>query len=232
VGDDIMALVRRDAERVYVGKRPLDHTMAQEEISDLMVRLAKAGNRVLRLKGGDPFIFGRGGEEIEKLAENGIGFQIVPGITAAAGCGSYAGIPLTHRDHAQACTFVTAHGKDGALSLDWKSLIRPGLTVAVYMGLSNLPALVDGARDLGVDMSTPVAVIENGTRDNQVVVTAPLSDIARHVSEAGIKSPAMIIIGSVVTLRDTLNWTGNHEGGQVMALSSATTPDILAKRPG
>jgi len=232
VGDDIMALVRRDAERVYVGKRPLDHTMAQEEISDLMVRLAKEGNRVLRLKGGDPFIFGRGGEEIEKLAENGIGFQIVPGITAAAGCGSYAGIPLTHRDHAQACTFVTAHGQDGALSLDWKSLIRPGLTVAVYMGLSNLPALVDGARDLGVDMSTPVAVIENGTRDNQVVVTAPLSDIARHVSEAGIKSPAMIIIGSVVTLRDTLNWTGNHEGGQVMALSSATTPDILAKRPG
>jgi len=130
VGDDIMALVRRDAKRIYVGKMAQEHTMAQEDISDLMVRLAKEGNRVLRLKGGDPFIFGRGGEEIEKLAENAINFQVVPGITAAAGCGAYAGIPLTHRDHAQACTFITAHGKDGALALDWKALIRPGQTLA------------------------------------------------------------------------------------------------------
>lgn len=231
VGDDIMALVRRDAERIYVGKLPQDHTMQQEEISDLMVRLAKDGNRVLRLKGGDPFIFGRGGEEIEKLAENNIGFQIVPGITAAAGCGSYAGIPLTHRDHAQACTFITAHGKDGALALDWKSLIQPGQTLAVYMGLSNLHTLVSESANLGVDMTTPVAVIENGTRPNQVVVTAPLSEIAKRVTEADLKSPAMIIIGSVVTLRDRLSWTGNFDGGKAMALSSSTTPGVMAEHP-
>jgi len=231
VGDDIMSLVRRDAKRVYVGKLPKEHTMQQEDISGLMVRLAKDGNRVLRLKGGDPFIFGRGGEEIEKLAENGIGFQVVPGITAAAGCGSYAGIPLTHRDHAQSCTFVTAHGKDGALALDWKTLIQPGHTLAVYMGLSNLPALVAGAATLGVDMSTPVAVIQNGTRVNQVVVTGPLSDIADLAQAAQLKSPAMIIIGSVVTLRDKLNWTGNFDGGEVMALSSATTPGVMAQDP-
>lgn len=181
-------------------------------------------------EGGDPFIFGRGGEEIEKLAENGISFQIVPGITAAAGCGAYAGIPLTHRDHAQACTFVTAHGKDGTLELDWKSLIRPGQTVAVYMGLSSLPALVDGARELGVDMTTPVAIIQNGTRENQVVVTGALAELAGLAREARRKSPAMIIIGSVVILRDKLNWTGNYDGGQAMALSSATTPDALATR--
>jgi len=230
VGDDIMSLVRRDAKRVYVGKLPQEHTMQQEDISELMVRLAKDGNRVLRLKGGDPFIFGRGGEEIEKLAENGIGFQIVPGITAASGCGTYAGIPLTHRDHAQACTFVTAHGKDGALALDWKSLIQPGQTLAVYMGLGNLPTLVSGARDLGVDLTTPVAIIQNGTRANQVVVTGPLSDIADLAQEAQLVSPAMIIIGSVVTLRDKLNWTGSFDGGQVMALSSSTTPGLMAKR--
>jgi uroporphyrin-III C-methyltransferase / precorrin-2 dehydrogenase / sirohydrochlorin ferrochelatase len=232
VGEDIMSLVRRDARRIYVGKMAQEHTMAQEDISDLMVRLAKQGNRVLRLKGGDPFIFGRGGEEIEKLAENGIAFQVVPGITAAAGCGAYAGIPLTHRDHAQACTFVTAHGKDGALALDWKALIHPGQTVAVYMGLANLPVLAEGARALGVDMSTPVAIVQNGTRQDQVVVTGTLADIAGRAEAAELKSPAMIIIGSVVTLRDRLNWTGNYDGGQVMALSSSTTPDVIANRPG
>lgn len=230
VGDDIMSLVRRDAKRIYVGKLPQEHSMQQEDISDLMVRLARDGNRVLRLKGGDPFIFGRGGEEIEKLAENGIGFQVVPGITAAAGCGSYAGIPLTHRDHAQACTFVTAHGRDGTLALDWKSLIHPGQTLAVYMGLNNLPSLVAGSRDHGVDMSTPVAIIENGTRANQVVITGLLSDIADLAHKARLTGPAMIIIGSVVTLRARLNWTGNFDGGQVMGLSSATTPTAMANR--
>jgi len=230
VGDEIMSLVRRDAERIYVGKMAKDHSMQQEDISELMVTLAKQGNRVLRLKGGDPFIFGRGGEEIEKLAEHGIGFQVVPGITAAAGCGAYAGIPLTHRDHAQSCTFVTAHGKDGMLALDWKSLIRADQTVAVYMGLSNLPTLVSGADRAGVDMSTPVAVVQNGTRDNQVVVTGPLSQIDALVREAQMKSPAMIIIGSVVSLRDQLNWTGQTSGSSAMNLSSATTPDVLARQ--
>ncbi len=229
VGDEIMSLVRRDAKRIYVGKLPQDHTMAQQDISQLMVTLAKEGNRVLRLKGGDPFIFGRGGEEIETLAEQGVSFQVVPGISAAAGCGAYAGIPLTHRDHAQSVTFVTAHGKDGALALDWKTLIRPDQTVAVYMGLSNLPVLASGAQQAGVDMSTPVAVIENGTRPNQIVVTGPLSQIEERVRSAGLKGPAMILIGSVVGLREKLNWAGQNAADSAMNLSSSTTPDILAK---
>ncbi len=204
IGDGILSLVRRDAERINVGKLPKAHTMPQQDISRLLVRLAGEGKRVLRLKGGDPFIFGRGGEEIESLAAAGIDFEVVPGITAAAGCGAYAGIPLTHRDHAQTCMFVTAHGKDGVLDLDWEVLIRPFQTVAVYMGLANLDNLVDGFRRHGVDMNTLVAVIENGTRPNQVVVTGKLSDIVMKSKNAQLKGPAMIIIGSVVTLHERL----------------------------
>lgn len=204
IGDDILSLVRRDAERIYVGKMANDHTMEQGDISALMVKLAKQGNRVLRLKGGDPFIFGRGGEEIELLAEHGVPFKVVPGITAAAGCGAYAGIPLTHRDHAQACLFVTAHGRDGVLDLDWEVLIRPAQTVAVYMGLSNLAALVEGFDRHGVSMQTDIAVIEKGTRPEQRVVTGTLGNIVERVTEEGFKSPAMIIIGSVVRLRGLL----------------------------
>lgn len=204
IGEEVLSLVRRDAERIYVGKLPKDHTMDQEDISALLVRLAKAGNRVLRLKGGDPFIFGRGGEEIEQLARDGVPFKIVPGVTAAAGCGAYAGIPLTHRDHAQSCLFVTAHGKDGVLDLDWDVLIRPAQTVAVYMGLSNLAVLVEGFERRGVSMATDVAVIENGTMRNQRVLTGTLGDIAGRVQDLGFKSPSMIIIGSVVRLRDQL----------------------------
>ncbi|MDQ2089388.1 siroheme synthase CysG [Marimonas arenosa] len=225
IGDEILSLVRRDAERIYVGKAPSNHTMLQEDISALMVKLAKEGNRVLRLKGGDPFIFGRGGEEIEALAEAGIGFQVVPGITAAAGCGAYAGIPLTHRDHAQACVMVTAHGRGGVLGLDWNVLVRPGQTVAVYMGLSSLDALVEGFEDRGVDMSTPVAVIENGTRPDQTVVTGTLSDIDDKVDAARLKGPAMIIVGSVVTLRDKLNW-GRDDEVHAMSLAPARALDL------
>ncbi|MDU8926186.1 siroheme synthase CysG [Alisedimentitalea sp. MJ-SS2] len=205
IGDGILNLVRRDAERIYVGKAPSNHTMEQEDISALMVRLAKEGNRVLRLKGGDPFVFGRGGEEIAALAENGIRCQVVPGITAAVGCGAYAGIPLTHRDHAQSCVLITAHGRGGVLGLDWDVLSRPSQTVAIYMGLSSLDALVEGFEDRGVDMATPVAVVENGTRPEQRVVTGTLGEIDDAVEEAELKGPAMIIVGSVVTLRDTLN---------------------------
>lgn len=228
VGDEIMALVRRDAERIYVGKLPKEHTMQQEDISGLMVRLAKEGRRVLRLKGGDPYIFGRGGEEIEELAASGIAFQVVPGITAASGSGTYAGIPLTHRDHAQSCLFVTAHGRDGVLDLDWDVLIRPGQTVAVYMGLSNLPLLAEGFAARGVDMTTPVAVIQNGTRPDQRVVTAPLAQIADRVRDEGMKSPCMIIIGSVVSLRDQLNWKRLDRTSHAMRLAPETTPDISA----
>lgn len=223
IGDDILSLVRRDAERIYVGKLPKEHTMEQGDISALMVRLAREGNRVLRLKGGDPFIFGRGGEEIEELARQGIPFRVVPGITASVGCSTYAGIPLTHRDHAQSCLFVTAHGKDGVLDLDWDVLIRPGQTVAVYMGMTNLPALVDGFAARGVDMATPVAVIENGTRPNQRTATGTLGDIAARAEAEGYGSPSMIIIGSVVTLHQTLaQTTGAPEVAHRLSLGPDT----------
>ena len=206
IGKDVMNLVRRDAERIYVGKKAKDHTMPQEDISDLMVRLAREGKKVLRLKGGDPFIFGRGGEELEVLAAADIPFQIVPGITAASGCASYAGIPLTHRDHAQSCVFVTAHGKDGVLSLDWDLLSKPSQTVAVYMGLGTLDILASGFIEKGVPDTTPVAVIDNGTRTDQIIVRGTLADIFQRASEADLKGPSLVIVGSVVALGDKLAW--------------------------
>lgn len=211
VGDDIMGLVRRDAQRVYVGKLPKQHTMQQEDISQLLVNLALEGKRVLRLKGGDPFIFGRGGEEIEKLAENDIPFQVVPGVTAAAGCASYSGIPLTHRDHAQACIFVTAHGKDGVLGIDWDVLIRPQQTVAVYMGLSNLQFLADEIVAKGLPADTPAAIVDNGTRENQTVVVGTISTLVVKAEAANLKGPSIIIIGSVVELHDKLAWFAKRE---------------------
>ncbi len=214
VADDILELVRRDAERIYVGKRPDHHTMFQEDISALMVKLAKEGKRVLRLKGGDPFIFGRGGEEIEMLAENNIPFQVVPGITAAAGCSTYAGIPLTHRDHAQSCVFVTAHGRDGVLDLDWDVLTRKNQTVAVYMGLSSLKILSEGFASHGVDPDTPAAIIDNGTRPNQRIITGTIADLYRKATEAKFTGPSIIIIGGVVTLRDKLGWFSDDQDGK------------------
>ncbi len=209
IGDGILNLVRRDAERIYVGKLPSNHAVAQEEIGNMLIRLAQAGKRVLRLKGGDPFIFGRGGEEIEALSENGIAFQVIPGVTAANGCASYAGIPLTHRDHAQSCVFVTGHEKDGELNLNWQSLIQPRQTVVLYMGLSSLGAITSGFISHGADPATPAAIIENGTRAGQRVITGTLQSLTDKTAQAGIKSPALIIIGSVVTLRDKLSWFAN-----------------------
>jgi uroporphyrin-III C-methyltransferase/precorrin-2 dehydrogenase/sirohydrochlorin ferrochelatase len=232
IGEGILGLVRRDAERIHVGKAARRHTMPQEEISRLMVRLAREGKRVLRLKGGDPFIFGRGGEEIEVLAEEGIPFQVVPGITAASGCATYAGIPLTHRDHAHSVSFVTAHGRDGLLDLDWEHLIRPDQTLAIYMGLSSLPALVEAFARRGVDRSMPVAVIEKGTRPGQRIVTGTLGDIAGKVAAEGLGSPAMIIIGTVVTLRDKLDWGGGVEGAHAMGLAAERVKEIIAPAGG
>jgi len=206
IGDGILNLVRRDAERIYVGKQTDDHTVPQEEIGKMLIRLAREGKRVLRLKGGDPFMFGRGGEEIEALSENNIAFQVIPGITAATGCASYAGIPLTHRDHAQSCVFVTGHEKDGKLNLNWQGLIQPRQTVVLYMGLSSMGAITSGFIGHGADPDTPAAVIENGTRAGQRVITGTLESLSEQTREAGIKSPALIIIGSVVTLRDKLSW--------------------------
>ncbi|RBP04092.1 uroporphyrin-III C-methyltransferase/precorrin-2 dehydrogenase/sirohydrochlorin ferrochelatase [Roseiarcus fermentans] len=209
----IMTLVRREAERVYVGKRPDNHELPQDEISALLVRLAREGKRVLRLKGGDPFLFGRGGEEIETLAEHGIPFQVCPGVTAAIGASAYAGIPLTHRDHAQACVFVTGHGRDGKIVLDWASLIKPRQTVAVYMGLRNLEPLTEAFIAAGAPPDLPAAVVDNATRPNQRVVAATLATLASAARAAGLEGPSIVIIGSVVTLREKLDWYAPREGG-------------------
>jgi uroporphyrin-III C-methyltransferase/precorrin-2 dehydrogenase/sirohydrochlorin ferrochelatase len=215
IGDGILNLVRRDAERIYVGKQPHEHTMSQDEISHLLLRLAQQGKRVLRLKGGDPFVFGRGGEEIELLAEAGIPFQVVPGITAASGCSTYAGIPLTHRDHAQACVFVTGHTKDGRFDFDWKMLLQPRQTVAIYMGLGHLGELARAFVENGAPRYLPAALIDNGTRANQRVIIGTIDTLAEEAVKAGVKGPAMLIVGSVVTLRQKLDWfvpdTARHE---------------------
>jgi uroporphyrin-III C-methyltransferase/precorrin-2 dehydrogenase/sirohydrochlorin ferrochelatase len=214
IGEGVLKLVRRDAERRYVGKMARDHTLPQEDITQLLVRLAREGKRVLRLKGGDPFLFGRGGEEIEALAAEGIPFQVVPGITAATGCAAYAGIPLTHRDHAQACIFVTGHGKDGPPDLNWQALVQPNQTVAIYMGLAALAEIAQGFIEHGADPATPAAVVENGTRPGQRVVIATLATLAEAAEKAGLRGPALIIVGSVVTLRGQLSWfEGAGEAG-------------------
>ncbi|MCF6303661.1 MAG: siroheme synthase CysG, partial [Devosiaceae bacterium] len=206
VSDDILTLVRRDAERINVGKRPKNHTMEQQDISQMLADLALKGKRVLRLKGGDPFIFGRGGEEIEKLGQHNIPFQVVPGITASIGAASYAGIPLTHRDHAQSCIFITAHGKDGVLNLDWDALLRPSQTVAIYMGLSNLQQLAKEFVAHGADPNVPAALIENATCSNQQVVIGTVKTLFDEATKAKVKGPSIIIIGDVVKLHSQLKW--------------------------
>ena len=206
VSQPVMELVRRDAERIYVGKQRDQHTLPQEDINQLLVRLAKEGKRVLRLKGGDPFIFGRGGEEIETLMENGIPFQVVPGITAASGVASYAGIPLTHRDHAQSCVFATGHLRDGTVDLDWPILARPRQTIVIYMGLVGLPEICRQLVAHGLPASTPAAVVQQGTLPQQRVVVSDLASLAHEVEAAGLHAPCLTIIGTVVSLRGKLNW--------------------------
>ncbi|HHS94537.1 MAG TPA: uroporphyrinogen-III C-methyltransferase [Rhodobacterales bacterium] len=212
IGPGILDLVRRDAERIDVGKLAGKHTLTQDETTDLIIKLAKEGKRVLRLKGGDPFIFGRGGEELENVAEHGIPVIVVPGITAAAGCGSSAGIPLTHRDHSQSVVFVTAHGKDGLLPHDWTRLARKDQTVVVYMGLRFVAEIAANAMAQGVPADMPIAVIDNGTRTTQRVVAGTLADIGDKVAEARLKGPALIMIGTVVTLRGKLGVDGVVQG--------------------
>ncbi len=210
VSPAIMDMVRRDAEIVYVGKERDKHTMKQENINQLLVRLAKEGKRVLRLKGGDPFIFGRGGEEIETLAQEKVPFQIVPGITAANGCASYAGIPLTHRDYAQSCVFVTGHLKDGSVDLNWKALAHPNQTVVFYMGLHGAPTLCKELVANGLPATTPVALVEQGTTPQQRVFTATLETLLDVIANEDIQPPTLIIVGDVVILHDKLKWVEEH----------------------
>lgn len=198
----LLERVRRDAELIFVGKQRDRHAMPQSAINAEMVRHAKAGQRVLRLKGGDPFIFGRGGEEIESLIEAGVSFRVVPGITAASGCASYAGIPLTHRDCAQACLFVTGHARaDGVLDLPWDDMADRRQTVVIYMGISTLPALMTGLIQNGLPSDWPVAIVERGTQPSQRVLTGTLSTMAEQAATASVSSPALVIVGEVVRHR-------------------------------
>ncbi|MFC3033706.1 siroheme synthase CysG [Pseudoalteromonas fenneropenaei] len=209
VSDEIMELVRRDAELICVGKRMGDHSVAQEDTNNLLVKLAQQGKKVCRIKGGDPFIYGRGGEEVQELARHQVRYQIVPGITAAAGCSAYAGIPLTHRDHAQAIQFVTGHCKKDGQDLDWQSLAKPNQTLAVYMGVVKSPYIQAQLLAHGRGADTPVAIVENGTRANQRVVSTRLNELASTIEAHQIQSPALLIIGEVAALHKELAWFGN-----------------------
>ncbi|MFN0002311.1 MAG: siroheme synthase CysG [Pseudohongiellaceae bacterium] len=206
VSPQILNMTRQDAEKIHVGKQRAKHTMPQQEISNLLVTLARQGKRVLRLKGGDPFIFGRGGEEIEELAAAGIPFQIVPGITAASGCSAYAGIPLTHRDYAQSVRFVTGHLRDDSCDLDWSQLVQPGQTVVYYMGLLSLPEICKQLILHGRDPQTPIALIQQGTTPQQKVYTGTLHSMPALIASKEVKAPTLIIVGEVVSLHDKLSW--------------------------
>jgi uroporphyrin-III C-methyltransferase / precorrin-2 dehydrogenase / sirohydrochlorin ferrochelatase len=223
VSPEVLDMVRRDAERIYVGKQKNLHTLPQEGINELLVRLAKEGRRVLRLKGGDPFIFGRGGEEIETLAAHGIPFQVVPGITAASGVSAYAGIPLTHRDYAQSCVFVTGHLKDGAINLDWESLVKPNQTIVIYMGLTALRPLCAELTGHGLPASTPAAIVQQGTTAHQRVVTGTLATLPDLAEAAKLRAPTLIIVGHVVKLREKLSW--------FMAEETAERPEAPHAQP-
>lgn len=206
VSPEILDMVRRDASRIYAGKERNMHTLPQETINSLLVRLAKEGKRVLRLKGGDPFIFGRGGEEIETLAAHNISFQVVPGITAASGVASYAGIPLTHRDYAQSCVFVTGHLKNNTIDLDWPSLARPHQTIVIYMGLVGLPVLCQQLIAHGLAETMPAAIIQQGTTQKQKTIVGTLQTLPKLAMAENLVPPTLIIVGEVVKLHQKLAW--------------------------
>lgn len=206
VSPAIVDLAPAAAERIYVGKKASDHTLPQEEINALLVRLAGAGKRVVRLKGGDPFIFGRGGEEMETLVAAGVTVEVVPGVTAASGIAAYAGIPLTHRDHAQSVVFATGFLKDGRLDLDWPMLARRGQTLVIYMGISRLGEICTQLVAHGLPSTTPAAVIERGTTHAQRVVAADLATLDDRVRDAGVRPPALTVVGDVVGLYPRLAW--------------------------
>ena len=210
VSKGVMELVRRDSELIYVGKKGgSDKSTKQVDINDQLVKLAKSGKRVCRLKGGDPFIFGRGGEEIESLSEHGIPFQVVPGITAASGCSSYAGIPLTHRDYSQSCRFVTAHLKNGTTNLPWEEFIIDQQTIVFYMALSGAKYICEKLMEHGMDKDMPIAIIEKGTMPEQKVYISSLIELPDLLEREDIHAPTLMIVGEVVKLNEKLNWYGN-----------------------
>lgn len=208
VSADVLNLARRDADRIAVGKSARGHSVPQDRINELLLEHARAGKRVVRLKGGDPFIFGRGGEELEYLAMHGIPFEVVPGITAAIACGAYAGIPLTHRSHAQSVRFVTAHCGDSLDTLDWPALAQERQTVALYMGVAGLDRIRDQLIRHGRAGSTPVAIVENGSRPEQRVVVTTLAELEHAGRAHEVRSPALVIVGEVAALAEQLHWFG------------------------
>lgn len=208
VSEEILAMVPETAEMIHVGKQRANHTLPQDEINRRLVDLARKGHKVVRLKGGDPFIFGRGGEEIETLAAAGVRFQVVPGITAASGCSAYAGIPLTHRDYAQSVRFITGHLKNDTCDLPWKDFVQNNQTLVFYMGLVGLPVICQQLVSHGMSKNMPVALVSKGTTRDQLVVTGSLSDIVERVNSEKVQAPTLIIIGQVVSLRDRLDWVG------------------------
>jgi uroporphyrin-III C-methyltransferase len=208
VGEQIIAMIPETAEKLYVGKAKSLHSLPQEEINALLAVKAKEGKVVVRLKGGDPFIFGRGGEELEELVSEGVPFEVVPGVTAAAGCAAYAGIPLTHRDYAQSVRFLTGHLKDGTTELPWDELVHPAQTLVIYMGLTGLESISQSLIRFGMRPSMPVAIVEKGTSKDQRVFTSTMKDIRQVAIDNEVKSPALLIIGEVVTLQNKLSWFG------------------------
>jgi uroporphyrin-III C-methyltransferase/precorrin-2 dehydrogenase/sirohydrochlorin ferrochelatase len=217
VSDAVLALIDPRSERIYAGKRRGCHALAQDEINKLLVALARRGRRVLRLKGGDPFVFGRGGEECEFLAAHGVPFEVVPGVTSASGASCYAGIPLTHRDCARAVVFATGHLKDGSSDLDWDALARPHQTVVIYMGLTRLAEICAQLIAHGARAKTPAAVIERATTDRQRVVAATLETLPGQAAAQGLKPPALIVVGEVVKLRPDLDWVAARSAPGLVA---------------
>jgi uroporphyrin-III C-methyltransferase/precorrin-2 dehydrogenase/sirohydrochlorin ferrochelatase len=216
VSQPILDMVRRDAEKIYAGKASANHAIPQENINQLLVRLAREGKRVLRLKGGDPFIFGRGGEELGELIDEKIEFQVVPGITAASGCASYAGIPLTHRDYSQACIFVTGHRRNGAEDLNWEMLSHANQTVVFYMGLENVSRICNSLKAHGRAATTPAALVEKGTTAMQRVFVGDLDSLPAIIAAQQVRAPTLIMVGEVVALHNKLNWyRPGEEIGQI-----------------
>ncbi|MDA8231129.1 MAG: uroporphyrinogen-III C-methyltransferase [Magnetospirillum sp.] len=211
VSDEILAMIPAGTARIYAGKAMAHHALVQDEINELLVSLARAGRRVLRLKGGDPFVFGRGSEEAEHLARHGIPFEVVPGISSASGCATYSGIPLTHRGLSQGVRFLAGHAREGyGIDYDWHRLADPDTTLVIYMGLTNLPRIADELMAAGLPSDTPAAAIENGTTARQRRAIGTVASLPVLVTEQEFKAPTLIVIGRVVSLAGALDWFGSE----------------------